>query len=191
MKNMKQQFLQNLNEETINTTYKNLHFSCKNETYNQIDGVVMGSPLGPVLANIFMAEPENILFPNFDDHPKNWGRFVDDTFFCIKHGLTEYVLSVLTSFHNNIKFIFVKFIFVKEEKNNFLTFLDGLLIKDCEKMNTTVYRKGTHKRFYLHWELFSPITWKQGTLKSLISTAYMFYSKFTRKRTGTFKEYIS
>ena len=111
MKNMKQQFLQNLNEETINTTYKNLHFSCKNETYNQMDGVEMGSPLDPVLANIFMAEPKNILFPNFDDHPKNWGHLVDDTFFCIKHGLIEYVLSVLTSFHNNIKFTKKKIIF--------------------------------------------------------------------------------
>ena len=155
MKNRKQQFLQNLNEGTISTTCKYLHFSCKNQIYIQIDGVVMGSPLGPVLAKIFMAEPESILFPNFDDHAKNWGRFVDDTFLCIKHGLIEYVLSALNSFHDNIKF-------TKQEKNNFLPFLDGLLIKDCEKINTTVYRKGTHKGSYLHWELFSPLRGNEG-----------------------------
>ena len=35
---------------------KNVHFTFNNETYIQVDGVAMGSPLGPVLANIFMVE---------------------------------------------------------------------------------------------------------------------------------------
>ena len=35
---------------------KNVHFTFNNETYIQVDGVAMGSPLGPVLANIFMFE---------------------------------------------------------------------------------------------------------------------------------------
>ena len=30
------------------------HFIFNSKFYNQIDGVVMGSPLAPVLANIFM-----------------------------------------------------------------------------------------------------------------------------------------
>ena len=35
------------------------HFIFKSKFYNQIDGVAMGSPLAPVLANIFMGFPES------------------------------------------------------------------------------------------------------------------------------------
>ena len=35
---------------------KNVHFTFNNETCIQVDGVPMDSPLGPVLANIFMFE---------------------------------------------------------------------------------------------------------------------------------------
>ena len=35
---------------------KNLHFLFNNEIYIQIDGVAMGSPLGPVIAHIFMVD---------------------------------------------------------------------------------------------------------------------------------------
>ena len=37
---------------------KNVHFTFNNETYIQVDGVAMGSPLDRVLAKIFMVELE-------------------------------------------------------------------------------------------------------------------------------------
>ena len=47
---------------------KNAHFTLNNKTYLQVDGVAMGSPLGPVLANIFMAELERNIIPTlFND----------------------------------------------------------------------------------------------------------------------------
>ena len=117
---------------------KNVHFSFNNEIYIQIDGVAMGSPLGPVIANIFMVELETTLVPKLEDHVQKWRRFVDDTFAYVKIGSVEYVLSVLNSFHKNIKFTY------KEEQNNTLPFLDVLFIRDGEKLNTTVYRKDTY-----------------------------------------------
>ena len=85
----------------------------------------------------------------------------------------EYVLSVLDSFHKNIKFTY------EEEQNNTLPFLDVLFIRDGEKLNTTVYRKDVHNDLYLKKNLFTPISWKRGTLKSLISRAYMICSNQT------------
>ena len=41
----------------------------------------MGSPLGPVITNLFMVELESVLVPKLNDHAKKWGRFVDGTFF--------------------------------------------------------------------------------------------------------------
>ena len=53
--------------------------SKKRSFYIQIDGVAMGSPLGPVLANIFIVELEKIIIPKLEKEVKLWRRFVDDT----------------------------------------------------------------------------------------------------------------
>ena len=98
----------------------------------------MGSPLGPVIANIFMVELEIVLVPKLNDHVKKWRRLVHDTFKYVKRGSIEYALSVLNSFHDNIKFTF------EQENNNRLPFLDVLFIRDDDKINTTVFRKDTY-----------------------------------------------
>ena len=150
---------------------KNVHFSFNNDISINIDGVAMGSPLGPVMANIFMVELKSVLVPKLNDHVKNyWIRFVDDTFVYFKRGLIEYALSVLNLFHDNIKFTY------EQENNNRLPFLDVLFIRDDEKINTTVFRKDTYNDLYLYWDSFSPISWKRGTLKLLVSRAYMICS---------------
>ena len=74
--------------------------------YIQIDGVVLGSPLGSVLANTFMVELESVFVPKLNNHVKNWRRFVNDTCVYVKRSLIEYVLSVLNSFRDNIKFTY-------------------------------------------------------------------------------------
>ena len=82
----------------------------------------MGSPLGPVIANIFMVELESVLVPKLNDHGKKWRRFVGDTFVYAKCGSIEYVLLVLNSFHYIIKFTY------EPENNNRLPFL-GMMKK--------------------------------------------------------------
>ena len=55
-----------------------VEFSFDNTLYKQIDGVAMGSPLGPALANLFVGYLES----KIPDHnlPLLYCRFVDDTF---------------------------------------------------------------------------------------------------------------
>lgn len=92
------------------------------------------------------------------------------TFVYVKCGSIKYVLPLLNLFHDNIKFTY------GQENNNRLPFLDVLFIGDHEKIITIVFRKDTHNYIYLCYESFSPICWKWGTLKSLISRAYMICS---------------
>ena len=91
-----------------------------------------------------MVELESVLVPKLNEHVKKWRCFVDDTFLYDKCRLIQYALSVLNSFHDNIKFTY------EQENNNRLSFLDVLFIRDNEKINTTVFRKDTYNDLYLH-----------------------------------------
>ena len=116
---------------------KNVHFTFNNDIYIQNDGVAMRSPLGPILAGIFMVELKNTLVPKLKQHIKTWRRYVDDTFVYVKNGSIEYVLLAPESIHPNIKFTYEK------EVNNTLPFLDVLFI-------TMIYTYiGMHLHLYL------------------------------------------
>ena len=73
---------------------KNEHFSFNNDIYIQTDELRMVSPLGLLIANIFMVELESLLVHKLNDHVKKWRRFMNDTFVYVKRGLAEYVLPV-------------------------------------------------------------------------------------------------
>ena len=49
-----------------------------------------------------------------------------------------------------------------------ISFLDVLIMRKNNTIETTVYRKQIHKDIYLHWESFTPEAWKRGTLKALL-----------------------
>ena len=54
--------------------------------YKQRDGVAMGSPLGPALANAFLAHHETVWLEEclLAFAPIFFARYVDDIFFCTK-----------------------------------------------------------------------------------------------------------
>ena len=85
---------------------KNAHLIFSNEIYQQCNGVVMGSPFGPVIAGIFMVELEKSLIPNLMEHMCPWKRYVGDTIAVIKLSSVEDVLSILNSFCQNIEFTY-------------------------------------------------------------------------------------
>ena len=62
----------------------NFYFSFNNEIYIQNNDIAMGSPLQPVLANIFMTELERTFIPSLSDNMKLYKRYVVDTIAFIK-----------------------------------------------------------------------------------------------------------
>ena len=70
---------------------KIVHFST-NEIYTQIDGVAISSPLGSVVANIFMIELETTLVSTLEELAKKWRHFTDDRLEYVKNGSVGYVL---------------------------------------------------------------------------------------------------
>ena len=67
-------------KELLHLCTKHVHFKFNNEIYIQCDGVAMGSPLGPLLANIFVISLEDSTLPKLELYLCNWKRYVDDTF---------------------------------------------------------------------------------------------------------------
>ena len=122
----------------------------------------MGSPLGPVLAGIFMAELETRIIPTLGNMDLDWKMFVDDTIDYVKNGSIDIILSNLNSFHPDIQFTYE----IKEE--NKLPFLDNLLIRNGNCIETKVYRKLPNNDIYLYWNSFAPNSWKRRTLRTLL-----------------------
>ena len=96
------------------------------------NGVAMVSPLGPVLADIFMVELETKIILTVTDSISHCRIYVDDTFVFVKKGSVEHVLARLNSFHKNIQLTY------ELENQNKLPFLDILFIRRRTKIETTI-----------------------------------------------------
>ena len=150
---------------------KEMHFIFNKRGYRQVDGVAMGSPLGPVIANIFMSELESTLVPLMSEDVSFWARYVDDTFAFVRRGSKERILDHLNAFHPNIQFT------DEVEEEGRIAFLDVLVTTNPDRsFNTEVYRKPTDTNVYIHWQAFAPKAWKIGTLRGLIRRAFVISS---------------
>ena len=155
----------------LNICTKEMHFSLNNNIYKQTNGVCMGNPLGPVIANIFMVELETLIVPTVLDIMPEWIRYVDDTFSYVKKGELSNVLALLNNFHDDIKFTH------ECETNGTISFLDVKVNRLTDgKFKTSVYRKETSSNIYIHWDSFAPRTWKIGTLHGLVQRAFTICS---------------
>ena len=150
---------------------KKMHFSFNQKIYKQTNGVAMGSPLGPVIANIFMVHLEELMIPTLATKMSSWYRYVDDTFTFIKDGEIETVQQALNNFHGDIKFTY------ESEIDNTISFLDvSVSRKQDGTFDTAVYRKKTDSSIYINWDAFATRQWKIGTLKGLFRRAFLVCS---------------
>ena len=96
------------------------HFLFNNEIYDQTNGVAIGSPLGPALANLFMGYYENEWLNSEESSAVLfYKRYVDDIFCLFKCETdAERFLTFLNWQHSNIKLT------IGKEKNNQLPFLE-------------------------------------------------------------------
>ena len=143
--------------------------------YSQLDGVAMGSPLGPTLANIFLCHHEEKWL---DSCPKQfkcnyYTRYVDDIFCLFEHE------NQVNKFHRYLSSRHPSISFSKEiESDSSLSFLDIHVKRGDDEFSTSVYRKPTFSGLYLNFGAFAPLTYKKGLISCLLYRAYMICSNW-------------
>ena len=140
-----------------------------------MDGVAIGSPLGPVMANIFVCELERKALQQYSGTlPSLYRRYVDDTF------LVFHTSRDMLSFFNLMNKQHPSITFTKEEEqDNKLSFLDVLLTQTTDgSIVTSIYRKPTFSGLYMKWDSFVPKSHKKGLVNSLVFRAWKLCSSY-------------
>ena len=146
-----------------------------NQLYEQIDGVAVGSPLGPAFANIFICALEKKFLSNCPSDFKTllYCRYVDDTF-CIfeNNSQAQCFLQYLNCQHPNISFTH------ESEDSSSLPFLVVMVIHSDNTFSTNLYRKKTFTGLYTNFDSLSPIQYKINLISVLIYRAYHICSSY-------------
>ena len=146
-------------------------FLYKDKVFKQVDGVAMGSPLGPTLANLFMAHLEKEWMKE-ECSPKHYCRYVDDIF-CVFESMQSHndFLKFLNTRHPNLKF-------TMEVGPSSIPFLDTKISVENGVTNISVYRKATNTNLLLNFNAYAPFSYKKSIISCFIRRAFTICSSW-------------
>ena len=148
--------------DLLRTCLKTTYFQYDGVIYTQVEGAAMGSPISPIVANLYMEWFEETALQSFPFQLTVWKRYVDDTFVALCASLISELTKHINSLDPSIQFT------KEEEADNSLPMLDTLTTRDNEgRLSFTVYRKPTHTDQYLQFGSFQPFNHKLGVIRTL------------------------
>ena len=130
----------------------------------------MGSPLAPVLANIFMGFHESKWLNEFNlNKPKFYLRYVDEILAAFDNNFLDF----LNNRYPNIKFT------IEKQINHSTAFLD-VFISCISNQNLTLqaYRKTTYSRRLLNFKSYSSFSYKISLIKCLIDSSFKIFNNW-------------
>ncbi len=159
----------------LSLSVKNCHFIFNGRIYQQIDGVAMGSPLGPLFANIFMSFLEKSWLYNCQSifKPILYRRYVDDYFLLFRSlDHVPLFLKYLNHQHPNISFT------SELEKDGKLSFLDDDITRSNGNFSTSVYCKPTFTGLFTNFHSFIPLAYKRSLISCLLYRIFNLCSSY-------------
>ena len=163
-------------QDLLNLAVSNSFFLFNGQLFKQVEGLGMGLPLSPTLANIFMSFHEQKWLADCppDFAPVFYRRYVDDTFVVFKQESHAHLFfQYINAQHPNISFT------AEHEHNNKISFLDVLITKENGRFATSVYRKPTFSGLGMSFFSFCAFRFKLNAIQSLISRAYGICSSYS------------
>ena len=159
-------------QRLLEAATKNQLFSFESDLYEQFEGVAMGSPLGPLMANAFMCKLERDLEAN-GSMPPFYRRYVDDTL-ALFPNITEHnkFLDILNSLHPNITFT------AELIRNNILPFIGINIEKHGSTLQTSVHHKSTDTGLLLHYHSHTDMKYKRGLIRTMVTRAFRISSSW-------------
>ena len=147
-------------------------FRFLDKVYKQVDGVAMGNPLAPIIADLWMQKMEQKLNKFSANRPIIWMRYVDDVFclFAIPKTKILDFHSRINKWHKNLHFT------VEFENDNSIAFLDVLVTRGIDQLTTSLYRKATHTGLYMLWDSCQNRRYKLGLIRTLVMRIYRICS---------------
>ena len=139
------------------------YFTFQEKFYEQVEGAAMGSPISPIVANLYMEDFEMRALNTAPQPPLMWKRYVDDTCVIIKGAQQQSFLNHIKSIDKNIQFT------VEDPRpNGSIPFLDILLTPGVDgSIATTVFRKPTYTDLYMQWDSHHSISSKYSLIGTL------------------------
>ena len=152
---------------------KNTYFSFQDQFYEQVEGAAMGSPVSPIVANLYMVYLEQKALSTAPHPPRFWHRYVDDTFVIHKEANNQGFLQHINSVDPAIRFT------VEDNKEDgSIPFLDTIVKQQADgTLSITVYRKPTHIDQYLQWDSHHHLSVKFSVIQTLSYRASTVCSK--------------
>ena len=142
---------------------KSTYFTFQGRYYEQLEEAAIGSPISPIVANLYMEYFEVKAINTSPHTPSLWKCYVDDTFTVIRSAHKRSFLYHINSLDQNIQF-------TSEDSriDGSMPFLDILVTpKQDGSLNTTVHRKPTHTDLYLQWDSHHTISSKYSVVGTL------------------------
>ena len=139
-------------------------------TFQQVDGVAMGSPVGPLLANIFVSRFDAEL----GSFSKFYFRYVDDVIWTVRVGGRQYLLDFVNSAHPNLKFTIEE-----PHETNGLAFLDMKVHRLADgTLSSEWYRKNTDTGILLNFHALGPKIYKRALVSGFVHRIFSTISSW-------------
>ncbi len=147
----------------------NTYFVFHGVYYRQKFGAAMGSPVSPIVANLFMEDFELEAISTAPSPPKCWDRYVDDTYAIVNK---DNVDTLHQHINHNMNEPTIKFTKEPASEDGSVPFLDTKCIPQPDgSIRTVVYRKPTHTDLYVQWDSAHPLSAKLSVVSSLFHRA--------------------